>query len=629
MSCRLSLSWLSTTTPQSLHPLLRSLGAEYPICEGPREGTVSLLFDQDSTGASFQVRLADQVATIRYDKPHQAARAIGALLAGLVQPGVAFTECNPFKTFGIMLDCSRNAVMTVEYLHRWFRRLSLMGYNMVMLYTEQTYELPDEPYFGYMRGRYTAGELQQIDRNAAALGIELIGCIQTLGHLTNTLKWTCYNKVRDTSSVLLADEPQTYELIEKMIAAVASNVQSRRIHIGMDEAHDLGRGKFLDKNGYQSQFDIFNRHLAKVIDICRRHSLEPMLWSDMYFRMGSKTGDYYDRQSVIPPEVRDAIPSEARLVYWDYYHDDKQFYVDFIRRHVELGCQPVMASGIWTWRRQLWYDPAKTQMTVKPCLAACRQEKVDEVFFTLWGDDGTYCEYDSALAGLAWAAELAYSPDETVNEDTLSKRFEAICGIQYQAVMDLAAIDTGPSSVPGEPVLAGPLLWDDPLLGIYWKACTHDDKDFWQAQADYYAQLLERLARYAKITVPVDLAHGVTVGHLLHAKVRLKLELDAVYPARDKKGLRRIAKQVPVVVDLIDKTLASFRRQWYRRNKPFGFEVIQIRLAGQRERFCELGRRIDELLGGQVEAIPELDEVANAPGASKYTWQGVATGGSV
>ena len=629
MSSTISLSWARATTPQSLHPLLRSLAGEYPICDGPCEGAISLQFEEASVESGFEIRLSDQVATIRYEKPSQVARAIGALLAGLVSPGQAYSERTPFKTFGIMLDCSRNAVMTVEHLHRWFRRLSLMGYNMVMLYTEQTYELPGEPYFGYMRGRYSADELQQIDKNAAELGIELIGCIQTLGHLTNTLKWTCYHDVRDTSSVLLVDEPKTYELIEKMIAAFAANVTSRRIHIGMDEAHDLGRGQFLDTNGHESQFDIFNRHLAKVIEICKRYGLEPMLWSDMYFRMGSKTGDYYDREAVIPSDVKDAIPSGAQLVYWDYYHDEKQFYVDFIRRHRELGRQPIMASGIWTWRRQFWFDPVKTQMTVEPCLAACRQENVDEVFFTLWGDDGAYCEFDSALAGLAWAAELAYSPDGKVDADILAGRFKKICGISYQAVMDLAAIDTGPSGVPGEPLLAGPLLWDDPLLGIYWKACKYADKNFWQGQVDYYAQLLERLAKHAKITAPVDLAHGVAVCKLLHAKVELKLELDAVYPARDVKGLRRIAGTVPAVVDLIDKTLASFRRQWYRRNKPFGFEVIQIRLAGQRERFCELRRRVDELLAGQVDAIPELDEVADAPGASKFTWQGVVTGGSV
>ena len=42
------------------------------------------------------------------------------------------------------------------------RRLALLGYNAAMLYTEDTYALPDEPYFGFLRGAYTAAELRRI-----------------------------------------------------------------------------------------------------------------------------------------------------------------------------------------------------------------------------------------------------------------------------------------------------------------------------------------------------------------------------------------------------------------------------------------------------------------------------------
>ena len=52
-----------------------------------------------------------------------------------------------------------------------------------------------------------------------------------------------------------------------------------------------------------------------------------------------------------------------------------------IRRHRELGFEPVTASGIWTWPT-LWYDHGKTAETVPPCLEACRREHVKELIFT-------------------------------------------------------------------------------------------------------------------------------------------------------------------------------------------------------------------------------------------------------
>ena len=236
--------------------------------------------------------------------------------------GVEADETAPFETLGIMLDCSRNKVFSLSYLKEMLVKLALMGYNMAMLYTEDTYTLPGEPFFGYMRGAFTMEELKEADAFAGQLGIELIGCIQTLGHLEQILAYGEYGKVRDTASVLMVDEPETYKLIEKMILFWKKALSSRRLHIGMDETHDLGRGRFLDHNGYESAFELFNRHLSRVNQLCEENGIRPIIWSDMYFRLGNKTQTYYDLNTNIPQEVRDRIPRNVQLCYWDYYNTD-------------------------------------------------------------------------------------------------------------------------------------------------------------------------------------------------------------------------------------------------------------------------------------------------------------------
>ena len=94
-----------------------------------------------------------------------------------------------FNSFGVMIDMSRNAVMSVEGLKRFLPILKKMGYNCAMLYTEDTYEVKDEPYFGYMRGRYSIAEMKELDEYASSIGVELIPCIQTLAHLATALRW--------------------------------------------------------------------------------------------------------------------------------------------------------------------------------------------------------------------------------------------------------------------------------------------------------------------------------------------------------------------------------------------------------------------------------------------------------
>ena len=608
------LAWESQKTPQELQPLLNTLETDYSIIEGKRRGAVRLEFAPGAPKGSVEVTLEKRRDRISYDKPHHAARGIGALLGNLVQSGQAYREQTPFETFGIMLDCSRNAVMTVDHFKAWLRQLALLGYNMAMLYTEDTYQLPDEPYFGYLRGRYTPEELRRIDEYAASLGVEMIGCIQTLGHLEQILKWPAYGKVRDTRSELLVDEDATYALIEKMIAHFAQCCRSRRIHVGMDETHDLGRGRFMDRFGYQRGYDIFNRHLARVIEICRRHGLRPMIWSDMYFRMGSKTMDYYDKDCRVPEDVKKAIPPDVQLVYWDYYHDNEAFYLDWIGRHRELGFEPIMGSGVWTWG-VLWHDRNLTEKNGTPCVKACRTAGLKDFFFTLWGDDGGYCEFDSALAGLAYGAELAYAGDD-FRQESLERRFAAVCGADYAATVQASEVNAfGGARV----------LWDDPLQGIFWKARKFAEADFWPKAAAHFGQLFQKLPAMSRKTTPIDFDHAVNLAACLLEKVQLGLELEQAYASRDPAALKQVGGRIPRMIRTIDKLLGSFRRQWYRRNKPLGFETMQIRLGGLKQRYLELKQRLEELSAGKISGIPELEELPDGP-ACGWNWRSLASG---
>ena len=45
----------------------------------------------------------------------------------------------------------------------------------------------------------------------------------------------------------------------------------------------------------------------------------------MFFRLGSKNNEYYDKEANIPPSVIAALP-DVDLCYWDYYHTDESWY---------------------------------------------------------------------------------------------------------------------------------------------------------------------------------------------------------------------------------------------------------------------------------------------------------------
>lgn len=521
--------------------------------------------------------------------------------------GVEADETAPFETLGIMLDCSRNKVFSLSYLKEMLVKLALMGYNMAMLYTEDTYTLPGEPFFGYMRGAFTMEELKEADAFAGQLGIELIGCIQTLGHLEQILAYGEYGKVRDTASVLMVDEPETYKLIEKMILFWKKALSSRRLHIGMDETHDLGRGRFLDHNGYESAFELFNRHLSRVNQLCEENGIRPIIWSDMYFRLGNKTQTYYDLNTNIPQEVRDRIPRNVQLCYWDYYNTDTNFYEKFIGLHRELGFDPVMGSGVWTWSR-FWYDHVQTARTVVPCIQACRRTGLKELFFTMWGDNGGYCAYDSSLAGLEFASGLAFGheADETA---FFAARFRSVCGEDFELFTELGKIAV-PKAGDAPEIRTEHLLWDDPLLGI--NHLSYRTAGQLDAYRKSLAGLLERLGT-AELSPALRTVRSLI--RFLIPRIGFQTALLDAYRNSDAAELRRLADvEIPELTALLDEFSEEFRADWLRCAKPFGLEVIQERNAGVRTRLLELRRRLLESA-----PLPELDAQLRALDAGCHT----------
>ena len=151
---------------------------------------------------SLSVKGDEKGIVITYSRKCEIFRGISyipALLCG----GDSVSETAKYSTLCYMADASRNAVPNLDCAKKMIRTLALMGYSAMMLYTEDTYELPEYKYFGHMRGRYTAAELKELDDYADSFGIELIPCVQTLAHLSTALRWPDFGDFTDTGDILM------------------------------------------------------------------------------------------------------------------------------------------------------------------------------------------------------------------------------------------------------------------------------------------------------------------------------------------------------------------------------------------------------------------------------------------
>ncbi|MCI5970067.1 MAG: hypothetical protein MRZ29_02805, partial [Oscillospiraceae bacterium] len=110
-------------------------------------------------GKNLKISVKNGKKEIEYGEKTQLARALSILKIRQEEKNFEYSETPFFKMRCVMLDMSRNAVMKVSAVKKYIAYMAAMGLNTLMLYTEDTYELKEYPFFGYMRGRYTQEEL--------------------------------------------------------------------------------------------------------------------------------------------------------------------------------------------------------------------------------------------------------------------------------------------------------------------------------------------------------------------------------------------------------------------------------------------------------------------------------------
>lgn len=551
-------------------------------------------------GEELRVRCDGESVALCWSAPVEFYRALSLIPVPLEKCDIR--EHARFQSAGVMFDCSRNGVLKPEGMRYFVRKMALMGLNLGMLYTEDTYEVPEQPFFGYKRGRYTYDELKTLDDYAAVFGVELCPCIQTLGHLKRILHWPAFHRFRDNDEVLLADLPETYELLEQMIRAASAPYRSKKIHLGMDEAFGVGLGAHLVHHGFEEPKQIMGRHLSRVLDITEKYGLEPMIWSDMYFHLDGR--DYHSPG--LPSEMaKAAVDPRVTLCYWDYYQADEGMYADALHKHAQFPAPTVFAGGLWT-----WIGPAPSYQTAIPNtvagLRACMKANVPLVLGTAWGDNGQETNMLASLLAIQLYGEMTYRGE--YDEKWLHDRFRRCCHADARAFLDLSLLNVLPGMSHGNPNnpanACKVLLYQDPLVQLF-------EKDLGEyPAAEYYESLVGRFARHAAENPEFRLLFDfyTALAHALALKCRWHEQAGPAVRSGDRERAAALAEDIPATVEAVHALRILWRRLWESTNKPNGFEVLEVRLGGVAARLSTAGEKMRAFAEGEVDTIPELLE---------------------
>ena len=549
---------------QNLKNGIRRLAA-YGLLEQSETGVVVSATPAGST----VVEKNQQSIHIAYDTLPHFYMALGR---ALVLPAGTYPITPQVKQLGLMLDCSRNGVMLPERIGEILCLMALAGYTYLELYTEDTYTLPDEPYFGYKRGRYTPEEIREIIGYAEVFGISVIPCIQTLSHLPHLSSWEPYKgKMQDGCTLRIGDEG-VYDLIRKCLRHCKALFDTNRIHIGMDEA-PVGRQQYRE-------------HFVRVFEICKEEGINPDFWADAFYLEGQNDD--------IPGELFDGTQTP---VYWEYYETDPEVYRRTFTRLQKAAGKVSFASCLHK-HMGIAPDNGLSQKTMDVAFPVAKENGVTDILMTTWGDHGNECPFYAIMSAFWYAAHKLYPCDADL--DGMVSAYTGYTCAQWQIADEINYIVRLDQKICNASVWA---LHNDLLIGMM-DCHIADDADA------HYRKLHSLFVPLCSVNTPFSYIFRfyAALCDVMAGKVTFSKRLRRAYLAGDKQTMKRMQEELPALKEKIKEFRRTFRDLWMQDNKGFGFEVMDVRFGGMEARCDTVAAVLADYLEGKIQHIYELEE---------------------
>lgn len=582
------------------------------VTSGATESGCFHLTERQWDASELKVIRTGNQCEILYQQKAHFFRGVTLLLQNIDRHDFVITEKVNFRSNGMMMDCSRNCVPTTDTVKKYIVRLAKFGMNRLYMYMEDTLEIEDYPYWGYLRGRYSREEIRDCDSFASLFGVTLVPCIQMLAHLRTVLNLPEFREYKDMDDMLLLEDEKPRALLGSLLEAVANCFSGGIIHLGMNEADHLRRRKYMNHlYGGQEASELMKKHLSWLVGECKKYGLKPLIWSDMYMRPNSNSED-----TLLVDE--NSLFSDVGLCCWDYYSEGKEVYKKNIRLHQKTGNPLLFAGGAWTWNG-VAPNVSKAIKTSCDGLDACIETGVQDVFFTAWMDNGAETPLQTCLPVLALFGEYGFG--DRPDFDWLSQRFCHCLGKKFRNYLLLDAFDNRlfQEYRIGDPLNASKhnlhsenpsrtILYQDCMMGIYEK--MYDEQEL----QDQYIQISEELNERLFWQEDLDeedrelLSYYELLADILSIKTTIGERIRAAYAARNMEELFCIEDDLEMMASLADRLGEEREHIWMREYKPFGYEVADIRLVGVARRARSAVHRIDGLISGRQEKLLELEE---------------------
>jgi hypothetical protein len=462
---------------------------------------------------------------------------------------------------GVMLDVARDRVPTLGSLFALVDRLAAWKINQLQLYTEHTFAYAGHEEVWRHASPYTPDDLSAIDDHCRSVGVELVANQNTLGHFERWLSHPRYRSlaitpdgfdwvfgIRRSPMTLDPANPEAFALVSDLLGQLLPVVESRRVHIGLDEPWELAPERHPEWADW----------LARLVALPVMAGRSPLVWGDVL---------------AASPDLLPRIPEGVTVCEWGY--EDSHPFAARAERLAEAGIPFWTSPGTSSW---LSISGRLENMlgNISAAARAGRDHGATGMLVTDWGDMGHHQQPVVSEPGLAVAAAFSWCAEAhaAMDLDDLATLLDVHAFDDPSAALGRAVVALGrvprlvTPQIPNMSALVFPLLLPQWRLGHgATGGLTGEDLALVDATLDdVLAGVARARPRRPDGALVLDqLRATVAVLRLAVADARLRLTGDgslASIPRADREGLAA----------RLDAVLADHRRLWAESFRPGGLE---------------------------------------------------------
>ena len=154
-------------------------------------------------------------------------------------------------------------------------------------------------------------------------------------------------------------------------------------------------------------------------------------------------------------------------------------------------------------------------------------------------------------------------------------------------------------------------------MGLNDYLCKNSDNRF-------YEKLAERIHNTKKCGFELIFDARESLARVLAVKSDLGLRTREAYKSADKEELKKIICDYDILVERIEEYHTLYQKSWFEFNKPYGFEIQDIRLGGLIQRVKSCRARLEDYINDVISEIPELEEKIPED-ESGFTWSRIVS----